>query len=34
MSIILELRNRKSHAGTPLVHPASEHVVLANVLGW
>jgi len=33
MSIILELRDRKSHAGIPLVHPASEHVVLANVFG-
>jgi hypothetical protein len=33
MSIILELRNRQSHAGVPLVHPDSEHVVLANVFG-
>ena len=33
MSLILELRNRKSHAGTPLIHPTSEHVVLAEVFG-
>lgn len=33
MSLLLELRNRKSHAGTPLIHPTSEHVVLAEVFG-
>lgn len=33
MSIILELRDRQTHAGTPLVHPDSEHVALANVCG-
>jgi hypothetical protein len=33
MAIILDLRNRLSHAGIPLVHPTSEHVVLANVFG-
>src|SRR5947209_14483946 len=33
MSIILELRNRRTHAGVTLVHPDSEHVVLANVFG-
>ena len=33
MSLILELRNRKSHAGIALVHPTSEHVVLADVFG-
>ena len=33
MSLILELRNRRSHAGTPLIHPTSEHVVLATVFG-
>ncbi|HEY5473013.1 MAG TPA: hypothetical protein VIK32_07460 [Candidatus Limnocylindrales bacterium] len=33
MSLILELRNRKTHAGTPLIHPTSEHVVLAEVFG-
>lgn len=33
MSILLELRERLSHAGIPLVHPTSEHVVLANVFG-
>lgn len=33
MSIILELRNRFSHAGVPLVHPTSEDVVLASVFG-
>src|ERR1700751_3539909 len=33
MSIILELRNRQTHAGVKLVHPESEHVVLANVFG-
>lgn len=33
MSIILELRNRQTHAGVPLVHPDSEHVVLANMFG-
>lgn len=33
MSLILELRDRKSHAGTPLIHPTSEHVVLAEVFG-
>jgi hypothetical protein len=33
MAIILELRERKTHAGVPLVHPDSEHVVLANVFG-
>jgi len=31
MSVILELRNRTSHAATPLIHPTSEHVVLAEV---
>jgi len=31
VSVILELRNRTSHAGTPLIHPTSEHVVLAEV---
>ena len=33
MSIILELRDRQTHAGAPLVHRDSEHVVLANVCG-
>jgi hypothetical protein len=33
MAIILDLRNRLSHAGIPLVHPTSENVVLANVFG-
>lgn len=33
MAIIIELRNRQTHAGRPLVHPDSEHVVLANVFG-
>lgn len=33
MSIILELRRHLSHSGTPLVHPTSEDVVLANVFG-
>lgn len=33
MSIILELRGHFSHAGTPLVHSASEDVVLSNVFG-
>jgi hypothetical protein len=33
VSIILELRDRQTHAGAPLVHPDSEHVVLANVFG-
>lgn len=33
MSMILELRDRKSHAGTPLIHPTSENVVLAEVFG-
>ncbi len=33
MSIILELRQRVSHAGIPLIHPSSEHVVLGNVFG-
>ena len=33
MSLILELRNRKSHAGVQLIHPTSEHVVLAEVFG-
>ena len=33
MSLILDLRGRLSHAGIPLVHPTSEHVVLANVFG-
>jgi hypothetical protein len=33
MSVILELRNHVSHAGTPLVHPASEDVLLSNVFG-
>ena len=33
MAILLDLRERLSHAGIPLVHPTSEHVVLANVFG-
>ena len=33
VSLILELRNRKSHAGVQLIHPTSEHVVLAEVFG-
>jgi hypothetical protein len=33
MSIILELRERTQHAGIPLIHPTSEHVVLSNVFG-
>jgi hypothetical protein len=33
MPILLDLRKRLSHAGIPLVHPTSEHVVLANVFG-
>jgi hypothetical protein len=33
MAIILDLRNRLTHAGIALVHPTSEHVVLANVFG-
>jgi hypothetical protein len=33
MAIILDLRNRLSHAGIPLVHPTSEDVVLADVFG-
>lgn len=33
MSIILELRDRQTHVGTPLVHPDSEHAALANVCG-
>lgn len=33
MSILLDLRDRLSHAGIRLVHPTSEHVVLANVFG-
>lgn len=33
MSLILELRDRKSHAGVQLIHPTSEHVVLADVFG-
>jgi len=33
MSLVLELRERMSHAGIPLVHPTSEHVVLGNVFG-
>jgi hypothetical protein len=33
MSHILTLRNKESHAGTRLVHEASEDVVLANVFG-
>jgi hypothetical protein len=33
MSIILELRGRRSPTGVPLIHPTSEHVVLANVFG-
>jgi hypothetical protein len=33
MPIVLDLRERLSHAGIPLVHPTSEHVVLANVFG-
>jgi len=33
MSIILELRKHVSHSGTPLVHQASEDVLLSNVFG-
>ena len=33
MSYILDLRRRESHAGVPLIHPTSEHVVLANIFG-
>jgi hypothetical protein len=33
MTLILDLRKRLFHAGVPLVHPTSEHVVLANVFG-
>lgn len=33
MSYILDLRSRESHAGVPLIHPTSEHVVLANIFG-
>jgi hypothetical protein len=33
MSYILDLRGRETHAGVPLIHPTSEHVVLANVFG-
>lgn len=33
MALILDLRNRLTHAGVPLIHPTSEHVVLANVFG-
>ena len=33
MSIVLELREHLSHSGTPLVHPASEDVLLSNVFG-
>jgi hypothetical protein len=33
MPIVLDLRERLSHTGIPLVHPTSEHVVLANVFG-
>ncbi len=33
MPLVLDLRERLSHAGVPLVHPTSEHVVLANVFG-
>jgi hypothetical protein len=33
LSIILELRDHYSHAGTPLVHKTSEDVVLSNVFG-
>src|SRR5450631_2602986 len=33
MALVLDLRNRLTHAGVPLVHPTSEHVVLANVFG-
>ena|ERR1700730_5899905 len=33
MAIVLDLRNRLSHAGIPLVHPTSEHVVIADVFG-
>jgi hypothetical protein len=33
MSIILELRDRQSHSGVPLVHPDSEHVVLGDIFG-
>lgn len=33
MAVIIELRDRQTHAGVPLVHPDSEHVVLANVFG-
>ena len=33
MALVLDLRKRLFHAGVPLVHPTSEHVVLANVFG-
>lgn len=33
MSLLLDIRGRTTHAGTPLVHPTSENVVLANVFG-
>ena len=33
MSIVLELRGHRSHAGTPLVHETSEDVVLSNIFG-
>src|SRR5689334_3458534 len=33
MSIILELRDRQSHSGIPLVHPHSEHVAMGTVFG-
>ena len=33
LSYILDLRSRKTHAGVPLIHQTSEHVVLANIFG-
>ena len=33
MALVLDLRKRLFHAGVPLVHPTSEHVVLANLFG-
>jgi hypothetical protein len=33
MALVLDLRRRLFHAGVPLVHRTSEHVVLANVFG-
>jgi len=33
MSLVLELRDRTSHAGTTLIHTTSEHVVLGAVFG-